>query len=456
MWIPPDYNLQEKYHVLYVLDTEFLFEVSIANVSYLSQDWLDQIPPTIVVGIDYNKERERDDIGLYLNDMTLDSLGRNFYKYINEELVPYVDKIYSTSHLNTIIGHSYSGTYLLYNLICQNNNFQQLALLAPEKPNIEIENMIFCISYISTKKIALITASNDAKSRIKFVDDLYSCLRSQSNSVYLKKMTVDSDHMSMIPFAMPLAISLLFEKYYGGTKLDIFFENNYSLNIQTLWDSIKSDNQKLYNYPVRKNASNTLTILNKALEDENQVFIKRIIEEFSPLENPDLNPNFLEILGNFLEAIDIAKSEEYYIKSIDQYSQKNEDRESINVRRQYVKGILLPRKDYDLAWKILDLPQSSIEGVYILYYERGCLSAKYNYKNKEGIECLKACLEHVKYLNEIGIKEDMLLFFIACCYGNMQNKKLALEYIDKALVIDSTKEQYLSFRNKQMEVSENP
>lgn len=136
--------------------------------------------------------------------------------------------------------------------------------------------------------------------------------------------------------------------------------------------------------------------------------------------------------------------------------QQDEDA-SFNVRRQYALSILAPQGKLSEAFEALSSP--IYQNKYLvshLNYEKARLSAKYNYNNEEGIQYLEKCLEHKEYLSkEEGIEEHHILFNMAQCYANLNEKEHAIECIDKALALDPTNEQYLLFRNN-LEEAENP
>jgi predicted alpha/beta superfamily hydrolase len=433
VWLPEDYDDEQKYGVIYVLDADYLFDIVVANVSFFCE--FEFIPPVIIVAVDYKNGRE--DIGFNFSDLGLDDTGVDFKNYINNELIPFIDSVYSTNHLNTIIGHSYTATYLLNYIINRNANFQQYILFAPEKPDVNATGLTFDKSYISNRKFIFVTANDDLERRNNLVDTLYALIMKQSDSAaYLRKVMVEAQHMNMIPFAVPVAIKILYDSYLGGDNLYSFIAHS-SLDAESLWTTVKNNNQKLYNISVHKNAGNALYLLRKASQEKNYKLINAIVEELTA----DKGANLLEILGNFLEQTDKEKAEQYYIKSIKLYSEENHDEWSLNVRRRYASRILAPMANLSGAWEILNYPDN-----YILKYEKGLISAKYNYGNEEGIRLLEICLKNQKELGDWGVKAQNILFLIAQCYKNMKNKKSAIDYINKALKIEPENEEYLLFK----------
>ena len=108
--LPKNYSSQKKYPVSYVLDGESLFEGHKDVVNYLSEK--NVIPEMIVVGI-VNKNRSSD--LTHVSDSTSNFQpnggGQNFESFIEDELIPYIDSVYSTAPFRVLTGHSISGLF---------------------------------------------------------------------------------------------------------------------------------------------------------------------------------------------------------------------------------------------------------------------------------------------------------------------------------------------------------
>lgn len=100
--LPSDYDQHNKsYPVLYVLDGEWVFDYAIGCVDFLSNEILGQIPKMIVVGIP-NTDRKRD---LYVN-LESDGSYHRFLNFMEEELMPFVNKKFRTNGFDLIYGWS--------------------------------------------------------------------------------------------------------------------------------------------------------------------------------------------------------------------------------------------------------------------------------------------------------------------------------------------------------------
>lgn len=105
--VPPNYAVAaQRYEVTYLLDGHVrqFFDITVAAAGYdLTGDAHPYgTPPQIVVGVDQRARGE--------------DLGRNqelFTRFLVEELVPFIDREYRTTHFRTLIGHSLGGRFAL-------------------------------------------------------------------------------------------------------------------------------------------------------------------------------------------------------------------------------------------------------------------------------------------------------------------------------------------------------
>lgn len=114
--LPKNYSEDLKYPVIYLLDGDWYFDGShwridrggvCGIVSRLAESG--DMPEAVVVGIGYAKENQRG----------RDFLGApvHFYKFLKDELIPFIDSTYSTNlEGRTLIGHSDGGFFTMYAL----------------------------------------------------------------------------------------------------------------------------------------------------------------------------------------------------------------------------------------------------------------------------------------------------------------------------------------------------
>ena len=99
--LPENYNQKIKYPVIYVTDAHNLHHFEIVKQTIRQQSNFLNFPECIVIGIYHIGENRNDEL-----DITYSKKGQNFKNYIFDEVIPFVDKNYSTSSFKTIFGHS--------------------------------------------------------------------------------------------------------------------------------------------------------------------------------------------------------------------------------------------------------------------------------------------------------------------------------------------------------------
>lgn len=133
---PRNYIKNLEYPVVYVLGGNSLTYTVANDTDLLTR--VGNISEVIVVGITGidQKTRQRDLTPPFLKqdlDETNSQLGEadNFLKYIENEVIPLVEKNYSTSNQRTIIGHSREGLLVFYSLLFKPDLFDTRIALSP-------------------------------------------------------------------------------------------------------------------------------------------------------------------------------------------------------------------------------------------------------------------------------------------------------------------------------------
>jgi predicted alpha/beta superfamily hydrolase len=136
--LPQDYNPEEKkYSVMYLLDGEIHFNYTAGYLDILPFDG--KIKQTILVAIP-NTHRLRDltpthsDNGLDGKAIELFAQsggGEKFLNFIKEELVPQIEKDYSTNGHRILAGHSNSGLFSIFAFLAAPDFFQSFIAIDP-------------------------------------------------------------------------------------------------------------------------------------------------------------------------------------------------------------------------------------------------------------------------------------------------------------------------------------
>ena len=116
--LPRDYGeSQNRYPVLYLLDGEWSFEKFVPVVESLIEE--DRIPDLIIVSVENLNEHTR------LRDFTPSAVEKYpgsggadaFLRFIQTDLIPYVDDNYRTTPVRLICGHSLAGLMSAYTFL---------------------------------------------------------------------------------------------------------------------------------------------------------------------------------------------------------------------------------------------------------------------------------------------------------------------------------------------------
>jgi predicted alpha/beta superfamily hydrolase len=117
--LPDNYkqSANTKYDVLYVLDAEDDAR-KILNIERFAEQYA-FVPRCIIVNIFtiYFNDRDRDFSPSHVESFPTSGGAPNFLAFRKDELLPYIDKKYPTSGMNTLYGHSMGGLFSLYTLI---------------------------------------------------------------------------------------------------------------------------------------------------------------------------------------------------------------------------------------------------------------------------------------------------------------------------------------------------
>ncbi len=134
--LPASYNPEknQKYPVVFILDGEVFLPTLVDVHNYYSGGFM---PEMVLVGISNEKNRIRDlttstiktQYGMPFN--LENGEADNFSKFIEQELIPYIENKYPVTNFRTLIGHSYGGLFTIYTLLKHPHLFANYLAIDP-------------------------------------------------------------------------------------------------------------------------------------------------------------------------------------------------------------------------------------------------------------------------------------------------------------------------------------
>ena len=391
-----------KYNLLFVLDADYTFDVIASTAIYLQT--FDYIPPTAVVAVDYSSPGNRNDVGYNISDNSLDANGKLFYDYVNTELAEEISRIIPTSGFNTLIGHSYTASYLNY-YISQNNDYvRSYILFSPEEmpqiPDFKMQNQ--AVPTI----IRIITSSDDTESRQSFGNDLYETFKEKQYDARLRN--IKADHMSVIPTGITQALTDMYDKYYNTDSIYEIIEHS-SASIWECFIHINNHNQSYYKQRLPISGSSISAFLWTAIQKDDKESINKLIDYYEDaLKDKNSDPNALGVMGDLLCKLGLWRKADYYLqRCLDGYKKANQEHETLYWRKVYALNVLPKLGQFKKAWKLLEYGKKIYaDDKAIFSYYQGLLAITNKFRVKAGIEQLKTAMKYPNTLINNFIKPD--------------------------------------------------
>jgi predicted alpha/beta superfamily hydrolase len=227
------------YPVIYLLDAEDHFDITFALVNELAKN--DKMPNHILVGIPkidnlirfknltFSKENPLDYDTLinpaFFNNPENFGGGREFLKYIENELIPFVNKKYNTNGYNILIGHSLGGYFGAYSIPIQ-KSFSAFQLYDPSvfcNSNEAIKNIEenLKLDYSTNVFISYALAKNEGDQRgkkiaLNAIDTLIERISNYPKIRLDSKFYTDEGHLSMYMYSLIDGFTFLYKGFEFG------------------------------------------------------------------------------------------------------------------------------------------------------------------------------------------------------------------------------------------------
>ena len=221
--LPRDYNLDEekRYPVFIVFDGDYLFEIVSGNVDYMSF-WGD-IPEAIVVGINQIDSRYNDTSVVDNINFTPISSTANFFEFVSQELIPYINKNYRTTNFRVAVGHERTANFINFFLIRKVPIMNGYIAVSPKYTKKMKEYLAqYLISSSQNIYYYLSTSNEDFQSISENVLDFNQRLDSLNNeNIHYKfQNLVIPSHYTLPAYTIPYSIEDMFSIYKDINRIE--------------------------------------------------------------------------------------------------------------------------------------------------------------------------------------------------------------------------------------------
>jgi predicted alpha/beta superfamily hydrolase len=222
--LPPGYaDSSQAYRTLYMLDANWLFDMTAPIVRFLGLDG--QIPPLVIVGIGYpgcwydTPERNHDFVPPgWLDDPNAGGGAEAFLRFIRDELMPFVSSTYRVdAHERALWGDSLGGLFGLYVLLNHPATFSHYILGSPwidraEHPLFECERAYAASHADLPARVCVAAGALEFENILANISRLTTRLHSRSYpNLKLSTYTFEGEsHVSVMPYNLSRGIRAVF------------------------------------------------------------------------------------------------------------------------------------------------------------------------------------------------------------------------------------------------------
>ncbi|MEO1030484.1 MAG: alpha/beta hydrolase-fold protein [Bacteroidota bacterium] len=405
--LPKNYNPQKKYPVCYITDGEWRnFDVAKNYLESLAGAPYDIVPETILVGIVHgatdNVSNRNKDLDVYYN-----ASGKKFKDFLFKELIPHMNKTYSTSGFNVMIGHSNGAEYSHHLLLEPDNPFRGFISISTNfySRDVRKEMSEFMKNYEGKPMYYFVANSEfDSADRIEAGDDYEKIYNANKNDrISFKKQLFEGGHNSMVPASLFEGLRFVFKDFKNQKNYPTFYayRTNY-LN----------DMKAIYGLEVTYNLSDMDHFISAIFDNKKE---KELGDYFDFVEEHKLWQNHYMKEPGGLDAMNKGNNYfviEAYMKSAEQYAialeqleitvepavyYYNHDKivQSFNKIGQHKELMALLIKSKDLLHKNPQFLNRSKKAMLLaLNFEIAKLSNAQNINRKEGKKALKYCKDN--------------------------------------------------------------
>lgn len=209
-----------SYPVIYLLDAESNFATGVEVLSFLMDNHF--IPPHVIVGIP-NTDRFRDmtPVDSVLNKTIFPTRGGadTFLQVLESDIFPFVAKEYRGSSRRLVMGHNYSGLFVMHAFLSRPELFDRYMAFSPIlwwNDTAMLHDMdLFLTKNSSVRKHLFMSFAKEAKNMLEACKELAKLLEEKA-PVDLKwkyEWMPDEDHYSLYRKSLMRGMEVIFKDY---------------------------------------------------------------------------------------------------------------------------------------------------------------------------------------------------------------------------------------------------
>jgi len=404
---PQDYDSTKKYPVIYSLDGDELFEITVAYSRFLIKYGV--IPPCIVVGVFHNN-RNNETTPNYGRDVTIKTSrllkgAENLQNHLYNEVIPLINKKYSVSGYNILLGHSNTATLASQMIAMPKFPFNGVIAITPDLLPEQVNFVKEALIKKREKNIYFFVASGlkDNPYRLKTgqkLDSIFSEINSEK--IVTAHKIYNADHLDLVVKSLNDALQFVFVDYgnYHDFKVEVI---NGDRKISTYLKE-KSD----FNF-------NNYGIAEPFSKDDYYYLQDLITEE----KNSELLEQLFEIgeAKGFLEGNEMYSFKAQSYEAIENYSEALKNWK-LQLNKGYFENVFYFERPFKLLYEKLNQPKEAISflekaiGMYpkgelvFRYYIAKVCSEKHILISK-GLENIDFCINNFEENRKFDLKDAM-------------------------------------------------
>ena len=230
--LPRNYeeNTETYYPLVLTFDGDYLFEVVAGNTDYVA--YWDDMPEVIVVGINQNQTRAED---LFISDNTFFPInsGAQFFEFVSDELLPFLEDNYRIADFRVAVGHGASANYIQFFAFKNKSVFQAYVSISPNLSPYMSENLTEFLSQIKTPLFFYTsTASEDFRENRTQISELNTKIEAIESEqlFYAYDYFEDTNHYELVNQSIPKALQHIFLVYQPISRAEY---KNHILPLET-------------------------------------------------------------------------------------------------------------------------------------------------------------------------------------------------------------------------------